>query len=226
MQELTDATDRYDFLLEHGVFEETDDGQVAVTESFDAAKRVYHDTYAEVDDATFQETIADLFELSIAQARDRIDSLGITRSQLIAYLTLQSYLDDQDVTVDGNDLVVMAGMVADVAPVSPVPDEMVELTDDDYESFLASNPDTVIFVWKLHCEPCEAMKTELDQVRAHIPDGVAVAGVDGESVNAFRREFEVSAAPATMAFVGGELYETLESRRKPERLAELFDEAY
>jgi thiol-disulfide isomerase/thioredoxin len=224
--ELADSEDRYELLVEEGVFAETEDGRVAVTEAFDATNRVYHDSYADTDDATFHETVADLFELSVADARDRIDSLGITRSQLVAYLALRSHLEDRDVIVDGSDLVRMAGMVADVTPVSPVPDDTVELADDDYERFLADNPDAVVFVWKLHCAPCEAMKGELDEVRGLVPDGVVVAGVDGERVNAFRREFDVSAAPATVVFADGDHHGTLESRREPSRLAELFDAAY
>ncbi|PSQ22157.1 thioredoxin [Halobacteriales archaeon QS_9_67_17] len=223
---LADSEDRYELLVEEGVFAETEDGRVAVTEAFDATKRVYHDSYADIDDATFHETIADLFELSVTDARDRIDSLGITRSQLVAYLTLRSHLEDRGVIVDGSDLVRMAGMVADVTPVSPVPDDTVALTDDDYEQFLADNPDAVVFVWKLHCAPCKAMKGELDEVLGLVPDGVAVAGVDGERVDAFRREFDVSAAPATVVVADGDHHETLESRREPSRLAELFDAAY
>ena len=223
--QLVDSEDRYEFLVDQGVFVETEDGRVAVTEAFDATKRVYHDSYADIDDVTFHETVADLFDISVADARDRVRTLNITRQELIAYLALRSHLEDRDVTVDGSDLVAMAGMVADVTPVSPVPDDTVELTDD-YEEFLADNPDAVVFVWKLHCAPCEAMKGELDEVLGLVPEDVAVAGVDGERVDAFRRQFDVSAAPATVAFAGGDHHETLESRREPSRLAELFDAAY
>lgn len=219
---LATTEDRYEFLREHDVLVERD-GRVAITESFDAARRVYHDSYSNIDDERFHKTLADLFDMSVAEAKTQAAELGITRDQLVAYLSLRSYLDDDPAP---NDLVLMAGLVADVAPVSPVPEEIRELTDDDYAAFIEEHGDVVVFVWKLHCSPCDAMKAELDEVLAHVPDGVAVAGVNGEQVAAFRREFDVDAAPATVTFSDGAHHETLESRRKPERLAELFDDAF
>lgn len=226
--ELETAEDRYEFLLANDVFAETPEGTVAITEAFDSARRVYHDSYADIDDERFHATIADLFGMTVADAREQVEQLGITRQQLVAFLALRSFLEDvaPETAFDNNDLVLMAGLVADVTPVSPVPEGMTELTDDDYESFIEAHGDVVVFVWKLHCAPCDAMKGELDEVLGLIPDGVAVAGVDGESVEAFRRDFDVGAAPATVVFADGEHHETLESRRKPERLAELFDDAF
>ncbi|MFC7177342.1 thioredoxin family protein [Halosegnis marinus] len=223
--DLTTTADRYDYLRERDVLVERD-GRVAITEAFDSARRVYHDSYGDIDDERFHATLADLFEMSVADAKSQAAELGITRDQLVAYLSLRSYLDDGGAVPDPNDLVSMAGIVADVAPVSPVPEDMRELTDDDYAEFVAEHGDAVVFVWKLHCAPCDAMKGELDEVLGLVPDGVAVAGVNGEKVTAFRREFGVDAAPATVTFADGDHHETLESRRKPERLAELFDEAF
>lgn len=221
--DLPTREDRYQFLLESDVLVEGDDDSVAITEDYDAAKAVYHDTYADVDDETFHETVASLFGLSVDEAGERVAELEVTRAELVAFLALDSYLDTE---LDTEDLVEMAGMVAEVTPESPVPDAMETLTDDDYERFLAEHPDAVVFVWTLHCDPCDAMKAELDEILAAVPDGVAVAGVDGESVPAFRREFDVSAAPSTLAFADGGLVDALEGRRKPQRLADLFDDAF
>jgi thiol-disulfide isomerase/thioredoxin len=226
--DLSTAEGRYRFLLDAEVITETDDGEVATTEAYDAARGVYHDTYADIGDQQFVDTVASLFGLSAAEARDRIDQLGITREELVAFLTLQSYLDDAvpEAELDRNVLVVMAGTVAELAPVSPVPEGMRELTDDDYRGFLAERPEAVVFVWKLHCGPCDAMKEELDEIRGLIPDAVAVAGIDGERAPEFRRETGVDAAPATVAFADGEPVDSLEGRHKPDRLGELFEKAY
>ncbi|MFB6080650.1 MAG: thioredoxin family protein [Haloferacaceae archaeon] len=224
---LSSREDQYRFLVETDVFVETD-GRVATTEEFEATRAVYRATYADVDDETFHGTVASLFDLSEAAAEARIDDLGVTRAELIAYLALDSHLDEAapDVEVGTDALASMAGMVADVAPVSPVPAGMRELTDDDYRAFLRANPDAVVFVWKLHCDPCDAMKAELDRIREAIPGGVAVAGVDGESVEDFRRDYGVDAAPTTLAFADGDLVDALEGRRRPDRLADLFAEAF
>lgn len=225
---LASPEDRYDFLLETGVIVETDDDAVAVSEGYDASRGVYHDTYADASDEMFHATLAELFGFDESEARERADSLGITRGELVAYLTLRSYLNDTapDVNLSPTDLVQLAGMVADIDPVSPVPNGMVELTDDDYERFLADHDDVVAFVWKRHCAPCDEMKAQLDDIRVVAPDGVPFAGLDGERVDAFRREFDIDAAPATLVFVDGALVEAIEGQRSVDQLTELFADAF
>lgn len=218
----TDPDARYQFLLDNDVFLE-EGGSVAVTESFDATRGIYRDSYADASDERFHETIAELFDLSVDEAEAQAAELGVTRAELVAYLSLRSHLDDPP---EPTALVQLAAMVSDVAPESPVPETLPELTDDDYELFLDDNPDTVVFVWKLHCEPCDEMKADLEEIRAVAPEGVAFAGVDGESAPAFRRDFDVDAAPATLTFADGSFVEAVEGRRSPSQLAEMFENAY
>jgi thiol-disulfide isomerase/thioredoxin len=222
---IDDPEERFEFLLDRDVVVESD-GRVALTEAYDRVRGVYHDTYAAVDEGTIEETVASLFDLSVEDAREQIDEHGITREEVIAYLALGSYLDDKGVDLDRSTQVLLAAMVADVSPESPVPDSMRELGDEEYGAFLESNPDAVLFVWKLHCDPCDVMKGELDETLATLPEGVAVAGVDGEDVTEFRREFDVEAAPATLTFADGEFVECVTGRRTPDQFAEMFANAY
>ena len=226
--ELASSEDRYQFLCEQGVLVQNDDGTVAVTEEYDGRRGVYHDTYVDAADGQFHETLADLFGLSKTDARDWAVRLGITRGELVAYLTLRAHFGDvaPELELSATELVQMAGMVADIDPASPVPEAMAELTDDDYESFLADHDDVVLFVWKRHCEPCDEMKGNLGEIRNAAPSGVAFAGLNGEGVNAFRCEFEVDAAPATLTFADGTHVETVEGRRSPDQLAEMFANAF
>jgi len=224
MSELaTDSEARYEYLLDADVFVEETDGSVAVTESFDGTRGIYRDSYADSSDERFYETLAELFDLSVEDAEAQAAELGVTRDELVAYLALRSYLDDPPTPTV---LVQMAAMVSDVAPTSPVPESMPELTDDDYELFLDDNPDAVVIVWKLHCDPCDDMKEALDEIRSVAPDRVAFAGVDGESVAEFRREFDVDAAPATLTFADGSFVEAIEGRRSPTQLADMFENAF
>jgi thioredoxin-like negative regulator of GroEL len=55
---------------------------------------------------------------------------------------------------------------------------------------------------------------------------VAVAGVDGESVSAFRAEFGVDVAPAVLAVRDGELRASLTGRQSPAAIESLFDDVY
>lgn len=222
------ATDeRYELLLDTGVLVEEDTG-LAVSESYDAERGVYHDTYADADDETFHGTLADLFDMTVEEAAERAAELGITREELVAYLSLRGYFKRQapDTEVSHDELLHLAAIVAGVSAVSPVPDAMPELGDEDYAAFLEEHPDAVLFVWRLHCEPCDAMKADIDEILDRVPDGVAVAGIDGESVTDFRREFDVDAAPATLTFADGELVECVTGRGTPDQVAALFDEAF
>jgi thiol-disulfide isomerase/thioredoxin len=220
--------ERYEFLRETGVLLENEDGTVEVSEAYDAERGVYHDTYGDATDEQFHGTLADLFDLSVERAAERADELGVTREELVAYLSLRGYLKRQAAEVDvaEADLLAMAGQVAGVTPTSPVPDSMPELDDDSYAAFLEEHDRAVLFVWKLHCEPCDAMKADLPEVRERLSDGVGVAGLDGEAVREFRERFEVDAAPATLTFADGELIECVTGRKSPDQLAAMFEAAW
>ena len=220
--------DRYEFLLDCGVLVEESEDRLVASEAYDAERGVYHDTYGDASDTVFRETIASLFDMTVEEARGRIDELGITRAQLVAYLSLKGYFKRQatDREVSQDELLHLATLVAGVSTTSPVPDAMEEVDDDTYAEFLEANEDSVLFVWRLHCEPCDRMKDDLDAILEAVQDGVAVAGVDGESVAEFRREFDVDTAPATLTFADGEFVESLSGRRTPEQLGDLFAAAF
>mgnify|MGYP006284729085 CR=1 FL=1 len=213
--------DALDALVAAGLVDETDDG-VATTETFEATRRVYRDTYGAADDAVFRQTVAEAFGVSESVAADRIEGGTITREDLIAYLSLRSALPD----VDDERLATMATLVAELSPGSPVPETVTELDDDDWSAFLDEHPDAVVTVWRHDCAPCEALKDDLDVVLSALPDGVAVAGVDGESVPDFRRTFGVDAAPAVCSFRGGDLEDVTTGRQPPESYADRFAAVY
>ena len=70
------------------------------------------------------------------------------------------------------------------------------------------------------------MKADLEEILERVPDDVAVAGVDGEAVPSFRLDYGVDSAPATLAFEGGELVESLSGRRSPVALEQFFSVVY
>jgi hypothetical protein len=226
--ELTTTEERIEFLLDVGVLVEEASDELAVSEAYDSEHGVYYDTYSDVSDDTFHETLASLFGMTVAEAQAQIAELGITREELVAYLSLRGFFKRQapDTEVDTDELLQLAGLIAGVSPTSPVPDLMVELTDEDYTAFLESSSAAVVWVWRLHCEPCDTMKGEMDAILDIVPPDVAVAGVDGEAVTSFRREFDVDAAPATLTFVNGDIVEVVTGRKTPEQLNAMFAAAF
>lgn len=206
-----------DRLIAAGAVDEADDGALTTTGAYEDVRGVYADTYGAADEGAFRSTVAEVFALDRETVDDRVAAGDVTRENLVAYLALQSFLDERP---DPATLGAMADIVAQVEPGSPVPDGLLELDDDTYESFLAEHPDALLTVWKRHCAPCEAMKEELDDVLAALPEGVAAAGLDGEAVPAFRRAYEVDAAPTLLFVRDGDLRETLGGRQSPAQVAE------
>jgi thiol-disulfide isomerase/thioredoxin len=209
--------DAIDDLVAAGLVDENDDG-LATTEAFEATRRIYRDTYGAADDEAFRRTVADTFGVSDSVAADRIERGAITREDLIAYLSLRSETEG----VDDERLATMATLVAELSPESPVPERLPELSDESWPAFLDDHPDAVVTVWRQDCAPCAALKEDLDAVLSALPDGVAVAGVDGESVPEFRRTVGVDAAPAVCSFRAGDLEDVTTGRQSVETYADRF----
>ena len=224
MIENPDPESLLDSLVEGGVLA-VDEGTDAVTttDSFEDTRALYHDIYVEVSGTEFEETVASLFGLSREDARRVIEEGDVTRGDVTAYLALRSHLDADP---PSETLARMAAVVAEIGPGSMVPDEVHEVGDESYGEFLAAHPDAVVTVWKRGCDPCEAVKDELDAILDRIPDGVAVAGIEHVPPSAFRREFRVDAAPAFLLFRGGEVAERFEGRTDPATLGAAFDAVY
>ncbi|MFB6204907.1 MAG: thioredoxin family protein, partial [Haloglomus sp.] len=209
-----------DQLVAADVLREEADGALLRTEAFEDEFDLYEQTYGDVDEERFVRAVAAAFDLDQSTAAERIEELGVTREEFVAYMALYSFLDDPPST---EPLTVMAQMVADLDVVSPVPDEMLELSDEDYEAFIDDHGDAAVFVWRTGCDPCEGLKEDLPDVRAALPDSVAVAGVDGDAVPDLRAAFEVTSAPTLLLFRDGSLAETVVGRYEVHHYREYFD---
>ena len=212
-----------DRLIDAGVVVEHDDGTLETTPDYEETRGVYHDTYAAISDEAFRDTLIDVFDLDPETADEEIAEQGVTREELVAFLALRSFLDDPPNSLR---LAMLARLTATIGPASAVPPALREVDDEDYRAFLDDHPDALLTVWKTNCAPCDAMKGDLDEILDAVPEGVAVAGVDGGVVSAFRREFEVNAAPAVLYFRGGTLVETETGRKTVDELADRFAELY
>jgi thiol-disulfide isomerase/thioredoxin len=218
-----DPEARLEFLLEAGVLEMTEDEEVTTTVGFEDTRAIYLDTYTEVSQGQLVETVADLFDVSTAAARERIEAEEVTPSEVATYLSLRSFLE---AALPRESLALLVELVEPVGVGSPVPERMRELTDETYREFIDEAGDALVFVWKYPCDPCRRMKGEIPPLLDALPESVAVAGVDGESVVDFRREFDVEAAPEVLVFADGDLVESIRGYAPPARLAEAVADAY
>jgi thiol-disulfide isomerase/thioredoxin len=185
-----------------------EDGDVRTTDAFDDTHAVYHDSYVGVSETEFHEAVAATFGLPDANsAAELVEARGVERAEFICYLAVRSHLDgDGDEKEDGaanedgtadlsaDNLAAMAGMVSEVVPDSPVPPEVADVTDDP-QSFVRERDRAVVSIWKRFCDPCDALKSDLDAILDAVPDDVAVAGIDGEVATGFCETHSVESAP-------------------------------
>ncbi|MBC9985685.1 thioredoxin [Haloferax sp. AS1] len=210
-------------LIAAGAVDEAPDGTLSTTAEFEKTLAVYHDIYGAVSTEEFHRTVSELFGVAPENVEARLDEFGVTRADVVAYLAAKSFLD---APVGQDLLLVMAGLLVEITPSSPVPDALDELDDDFFESYLAAHPDAVVLVWRRFCEPCDAMKADLDAILDRVPDGVAAAGVDGEAADEFCRRFDVDSAPTLLCVRDGELRERASGRQTPAEVAAVLDRVY
>lgn len=207
----------FDALVEEDVV--VDNETVSLTDDFEHRWSIYLDTYASVTPDAFDEAVAEAFDVSVEEAR----AIDVTRAEFSYYLALHAHLDGEYAS---DEIGVMAEMVDRIGPSSPVPDDIDELSDEAYPEFLAANPDCVVSIWKRDCAPCDAVAENLDRIRDAAPDDVAFVGMDGDDVVEFRREFEVEAAPAVLAFRDGDLAATTTGSVGTEAIIETLRDVY
>lgn len=215
-----------DRLIEVGAIREDDDGTLRLSAALHDILDLYEQSYGDLPEQEFTEAVADAFGLDYSEAVRRIDEEGVTREEFVAYLSLRAHFEDEDEPVpDPLNRATMAAIVADVAPATPVPQEMRELEDDEVEPFLDANDRAVVFVWRLRCDPCESMKAELEETLDLLPDDVAVAGVDGEAAPTVRERFEIDVAPAVVCVADGRQVGIETGYQSPSAIADLVADA-
>ncbi|KTG09865.1 hypothetical protein AUR64_09555 [Haloprofundus marisrubri] len=218
-----DIGDVLNRLADGGVVREADDGSLTTTDAFETTRTEYARQYRSADRETFVSAVAEAFELERDTAAREIDANGATRAQLAAYLAVEAFLDD---STTPETTAVMAHLVCEVAPPSPVPRAVTLLDDDSYAAFLDDHPDAVVTVWQHDCTPCDRLKAELPALLDATPEDVAVGGLDGASASGFRLRHAVNSAPAVVFFADGEHVETREGYLSPSTFATVVDDVF
>lgn len=213
-------------LLAKDALEETDDGAIRLTTAFEDTLDLYEQSYGDLDDDRFVGAVADAFDVSTEEARRRVEDGEVTREEFVAYLALGAHFEEHDHdSPTAVERAVMASLVTEVSPATPVPLELSDVTADP-TAFLDGVERALVFVWKKQCDPCREMKRDLEETLSALPAELPVAGVDGEAAPAFCERFDVTAAPAVVCIRGGELVRVETGYRSPEAIGSLVEEAF
>lgn len=206
-------------LIQFDAVVEDDDGTLATTIEYEDVRRIYHDTYIEASHEQIITTMTDVFDIERSNAITQLEEGVVSRTDLITYLAIDSYVD---ASLDPALHAMMVEILNKIDPESPVPNVVTELTDESYDSFITEHPDALVTVWKRHCDPCRSVKADLDDILAGVPSDVVVAGIDGENAASFRREAEITTAPAFIQYKNGEQSTVKTGRQSPDAIAEMF----
>jgi thiol-disulfide isomerase/thioredoxin len=199
-------------------------GTVTTTADFEDTYSVYLDTYLSVPREEFVASVAETFALDSTElAAGRIEDLAVTREQLAAYLSLRSAFGDG---YDRGTLTRMAVVVADLEPETPVPERLELLRDETFESFVRTHDRAIVTVWARRCDPCEAMREDLDEILDTVPEAASVAGIDGDRAREFCTIYDVDAAPAVVYFEDGRHRRTAVGRATPADAAAAIEDVY
>lgn len=187
-------TDRLvDRLIELGILSEADEG--------DAVR--FGDEFLEVrdglqgladDDEKWEESVENLGKLG-----NWVDSTVITDAKAI-----EQFSDEF-----GREFALRIALslrhIENPPSADGAPDNFVTLSGPEIEPFIESNPVSVVYFWREECEPCESVRSRLEEIeQSGLLEGVGKGAVYGPNSMPYVYEaFDVGAAPTTLFCVDG-----------------------
>ena len=188
-------------LLEAGIFEPSEDGELRTTDSFGRRREEHRRAVASFDDEEFRSTASAYATADDVAASDvGVDALG----DAMAIFEVAGSID--------RERSLLAAMALDrieaTGAASGVPDGFVLLEGEDVEGFTQNHPASVIYCWREDCEPCDGARESFEALLADgtIPDPVGLGAVYGpDSADLLREEYQVAVAPTTLFCVGGRI---------------------
>ena len=94
--------------------------------------------------------------------------------------------------------------VADAADADPdvlLVDEAAALPVRQLESFLDAHPASIVYCWREDCEPCDAVRRHLEDLRERgaIPDGIGLGAIYGpDNARVLSEEYDIGGSPTTL----------------------------
>jgi len=189
-----------------------DDGEeVTLTESFRGQRAEIRETIAGEDDSPVSSSV----ETALQAAATEVDrELRATAGAVAAATGLEPE------AVAGAALAL--GRIEEPAPTHGVPDGFTPIRGEEIAAFLERHPTAIVYVWGDDCEPCEAVRSDLEEMqeRGTIPDSMGLAAVYGDQCQQLLGDrFDVTVAPTTLFCAGGRVDSRLIGAHHQETLA-------
>ncbi|MFB6170600.1 MAG: thioredoxin family protein [Haloarculaceae archaeon] len=189
----TETEALFERLLDAGVFAETD-GELAVTDAFERTRARCADDV----DALDADARADRVAAYVAGSE--FDASDVSAGLLADATAVRETCPDLDREAC---LRVAASLErSEQAASDPhLPAGFLSLSADEIDSFVESHPASLLYFWREDCEPCEAVKSDLEALRddGALPNAVGLGAVFGpDYARTLREEYDVGAAPTLL----------------------------
>lgn len=185
----------FERLVEGGAVEGGPDGDdVRLTRPARDAIEEHREALSSLDDAEVAARVADRGG-AVADALS--GASGPNRDVAAEFLALCEFgLDDEDVA---SLLTVLDHFRSDPPPDDGVPDAFVPVHGDRLEALAPVFPRAIVYVWREECEPCEAVRADLDAVLPEPPTDVVLLSVFGPDwARLLREAYDVVGGPTVL----------------------------
>lgn len=199
MSAVDDFEELLDALLEAGVFEPSEDGELRPTQAFHREREERRAEIAAMDDEAFDDAV-DRFATDddVAASDVDADTLGAAMA-----------IHDSSEALDRERSLLAAlalGRLEETEREPGVPRGFVRIESGDVDGFVGNHPAAVIYVWREDCDPCDGARENFESLLAdgEIPEWVGLGAVYGpDAADLIREEYQVGVAPTTLFCVDG-----------------------
>jgi len=183
-----------DDFLTAGVFEQSPEGDLRVTDAFERRRQEVRRTVSAFDDDEL-ETERDRF-----LADGDADPETIDRDVLADAKAMYDVADG----IDRPRCLTAASALArieDTGDRDHLPTGFVEIEGEEIEGFIEGNPAAIVYFWSEDCDPCDALEGHFETLveNGEIPDRIALGAVYGpDAAEIARTEYDVGVSPTVL----------------------------
>ena len=88
-------------------------------------------------------------------------------------------------------------------------ENITELDQSNFESFIASNTTVLVAFWATWCGPCKAIAPILEELSTELSESVKIGKVNVDNNSELASQYEVRAIPTIKIFKDGEVADTV-----------------
>jgi len=88
-------------------------------------------------------------------------------------------------------------------------ENITELDQSNFESFIASNTTVLVDFWAPWCGPCKAIAPILEELSTELSESVKIGKVNVDNNSELASQYEVRAIPTIKIFKDGEVADTV-----------------